>query len=143
MKLRSCLNAGLAAALTLSALPASADYATTVSSLNPLGYWRLNEPTQPAVPTYPMTNSSAAGNTLNGAYYGVPSLGQPGALSTGTAANLNGVSQYAEVPSNAACNPSGPFTVEFWANLTNTSAGAKAGVVSRYITVAGGPSGHF
>ncbi len=143
MKLRPYLHLGLAAALTLGALSANADYATTLSSLNPLGYWRLNEPSQPVVPTYPMTNSSAAGNALNGDYFGVPLLGQPGALSTDNAVNLNGVSQYAQVSNNAACNPSGPFTVEFWANLTNVSAGAKSGVVSRYITVAGGPTGQF
>jgi len=129
--------------LTLGALTARAEYATTVSSLNPLGYWRLNEPTQPVVPAYPMTNSSTTGGSLNGSYLGVPLLGQPGALSTDTAVNLNGVSQYAEVPYSPALNPTGPFTVEFWANLTNASSGAKAGVVSRYITVAGGPTGQF
>ena len=48
------------------ALTARADYPSTVNSLAPLGYWRLNEPTQPAVPTYPMTKSSAAGSALNG-----------------------------------------------------------------------------
>ncbi|MFO1513694.1 MAG: LamG-like jellyroll fold domain-containing protein [Verrucomicrobiota bacterium] len=140
MKLRSYLAAGLAGALTMSALTASADYATTLSGLGPIGYWRLNEPTQPAVPTYPMANSGTAGAALNGLYYGVPTLGQPGAMPGSTAANFSGNLQYAETPYNAALNPSGPFTVEFWANITNTSAGAKSGVVSRYITVAGGPT---
>lgn len=144
MKLKSHLMiAGLTLALTWGALPAAADYATSVSSLNPLGYWRLNEPAQPVVPTYPLTNASSAGNALNGLYYGAPRLAQPGAMSAGTAVNLDGVSQYAEVPYNAALNPSGPFTVEFWANLTNTSAGAKSGVVSRYVTVPDSPTGQF
>lgn len=133
----------LACALMWSAGSANADYTTTLSGLNPLGYWRLNEPTQPVVPTYPLTNSGALGAGANGTYYGVPKLGQPGALSTDTAANFNGTGQYAEVPYNAALNPTGPFTVEFWANLTNASAGAKSGVVSRYITVPGGPTGQF
>ena len=77
MKLRSFLLAGLTTALTMGAVVTNAaDYATTLSSLSPLGYWRLNEPTQPVVPTYPMTNSSAAGAALNGSYLGVPLLGQ-------------------------------------------------------------------
>lgn len=134
MKLRSYLLAPLTAALALSALTASADYASTVAGLNPLVYWRLNEPTQPVVPSYPMTNSSAAGDTLNGAFLGVPLLGQPGALSTDNAVNLNGVSQYAEVPYNASLNPAGSFSVEFWANITNDTTGAKSGVVSRLIS---------
>lgn len=138
------LNAALLAVPLLgAALAARADYASTVNNLSPLGYWRLNEPTQPVVPTYPLTNFSTAGAALNGTYYGVPLLGQPGAMGTDTAASFNGVSQYAQVPSSSACNPTGPFTVEFWANLTNNSAGAKAGVVSRYITVTGGPTGQF
>lgn len=129
-----------ACVLALGVVSAVADYSSTLSGLNPIGYWRLNEPTQPIVPTYPMTNSGTAGTALNGLYYGVPTLGQAGAMAGSTAANFSGRLQYAEMPFNAALNPSGPFTVEFWANVTNTSAGAKSGVVSRYITVAGGPT---
>jgi hypothetical protein len=124
----------LTVALLGLALAAHADYPATVSSLSPLGYWRLNEPTQPAVPTYPMTNYSTAGAALNGTYYGAPRLGQPGAFGTDSAANFNGTSQYAEAPYNPAFNPTGSFTVEFWANLTNDTAGAKSGVQSRYVS---------
>jgi hypothetical protein len=139
--LKPILKTGLACALALGALAASgADYATTLTGLNPIGYWRLNEPTQPVVPTYPMTNISTAGTALNGSYYGVPSLQAPGAGAGDAAASYSGNLQYSETPYNTALNPSGPFTVEFWANLTNASAGAKSGVVSRYITVAGGPT---
>lgn len=133
----------LGLALLGLACTAQADYPATVQSLNPLGWWRLNEPTQPPVPTHPMTNASTAGSTLNGSYYGVPLLGQPGAMTGSLAPSFNGVSQYAEVPYAAANNPTGPFTVEFWANLTNDTAGAKSGVVSRYVTVTGGPAGQF
>lgn len=127
-------------ALALGVPAAHADYASTVNSLSPIGYWRFSEPTQPVVPTYPLNNSSTAGAALNGLYYGVPSLGGPGVNPPDTAASFSGNLQYAEVPNNAALNPTGPFTVEFWANLTNDTAGAKSGVVSRYITVAGGPT---
>ena len=142
--IKQITRTGLASALALGGFAASgADYFTTLTNLNPVGYWRLNEPTQPVVPAYPMTNKSAAGAALNGLYRGVPSLGQPGALTTDTAAGFNGNGQYAEVPYSAALNPSGAFTVEFWAYPTNASSGAKAGVVSRYIPVAGagGPTG--
>lgn len=125
----------------MAALTASADYYSTVSALNPLGYWRLNEPAQPVVPAYPLTNSSAAGAALNGLYYGVPTLQQPGAVAGDTAATFSGSYQYAEVPYSAALNPATTLTVEFWAYLTNASAGAKSGVVSRYIPVTGGPAG--
>lgn len=132
-----------AGCLALSLMSAAADYSSTMTSLSPVGYWRLNEPTQPVVPTYPLTNTSSAGSALNGLYYGSPMIGSPGAVSGDTAVSMDGVSQYAEVPNNAALNPNGPFSVEFWANLTNDTAGAKSGVVSRYITVAGGPTGQF
>ena len=139
--LKSILQNGLACALALGGFAASAaDYSTTLSSLNPIGYWRLNEPTQPVVPTYPMTNISTAGSALNGKYYGVPSLQAPGAVAGDAAASYSGNLQYSETPYNTALNPNGPFTVEFWANLTNVSSGAESGVVSRYITVAGGPT---
>jgi hypothetical protein len=71
-------SVGAACALALGAVSARADYAAAVSSLNPLGYWRLNQPAQPPVPTYPMLNSSAAGDALDGVYHGVPLLGRPG-----------------------------------------------------------------
>lgn len=140
LALRKLACVGLAAVLAMISLTASADYASTLSGLGPLGYWRLNEPTQPIVPTYPLTNTSPAGATLNGLYYGVPTLQAPGAVAGDAAASFNGNLQYAESPYAAALNPSGPFTVEFWANITNDTAGAKSGVVSRYITVPGGPT---
>ena len=131
-----------AAALAFSVGSALADYSSTLAGLNPLGYWKLNEPSQPVVPTYPMANSSAAGAALDGLYYGVPTLQAAGAVAGNAAANFDSARfQYAEVPYSAALNPVGPFTVEFWAYPTNVSAGAKSGVVSRYIAVTGGPAG--
>lgn len=136
-------SSACACALALGLVSAMADYSSTLSGLNPIGYWRFNEPAQPAVPTYLMSNTGTAGATANGLYYGVPTLGQPGALGIETAANFSGNLQYAETTNSAALNPTGPFSVEFWANVTNDTAGAKSGVVSRYITVPGGPTGQF
>ena len=82
-------------------LPAQADYSTAVLSLNPVGYWRLNEP----------AGSGSAiniGSVLapgNAAYIASPTLQQPGAMGTDPAVLLDGASQYASVPFNAAFNP--------------------------------------
>lgn len=140
MKPYQSIKTALACALALGVFTAKADYFATLTNLNPVGYWRLNEPTQPVVPTYPMTNLGTAGTALNGSYYGVPTLQAPGAVAGDAAASYSGNLQYSETPLNAALNPSGPFTVEFWANLTNDTAGAKSGVVSRYVTIPGGPT---
>ena len=127
--LRAVTIAGLLGAIGATA----ADYATTAKSLNPIGYWRLNEPTQPVVPTYPMANAGSAGATLDGVYYGVPKLGQAGALvsDADTAAQFGAMGQYSEIPYNAALNPATSFTVEFWAKRTN-SATATASVLCNF-----------
>lgn len=121
---------------------AAADYATTLSGLNPAGYWKLNEAATP-YSSGVLTNSGSIGDAGNGTFYFGPVLQDEGALGPGndTALNLNGSSQYAEVPYAPQLNPTGPFTVEFWAKITNDTAGAKSGVVSRYIPVTGGPAG--
>ena len=87
------------ATLALGVSSAVADYSSTLTSLNPLAYWKLNEPAQPAVPTYTMVNSSAAGAALDGLYYGVPTLQAAGAVAGNAAANFDRARlQYAEVP---------------------------------------------
>lgn len=122
----------------------AADYSTTLSGLNPQGYWRLNEASGP-VSTGAILNTGTNGSSLDGSYYAQPLAQQVGALGNGNdpAVSFDGLTQFVEIPYNAALNPTGPFTVEFWANLTNDTAGAKSGVVSRYITVPGGPTGQF
>ena len=126
-----------------SGLPArAADYPTTVQSYHPVGYWRLNETTP--LPVDPATNAGTAGAAVNGAYRGGASHPvAPGALAgdTDPAARFDGSSQYVEVPYSAALNPASTITVEFWAKLDVATSGAKAGVVSRYIPVTGGPAG--
>lgn len=119
--------------LTLTAgLPARADYSNTVMSLNPVGYWRLNEPVSPTL-DYALgtaTNYGSLGTTANGTYYHSSTLQQPGVLSVDPCVQLDGTSQYIDVPYSPVLNTNGPFSVEFWANQTVVAAGAKSGVMS-------------
>lgn len=68
---RWILAASLMLLVAVSA--ATADYATEVLDLNPLGYWRLGDSTGP-------TAVDLSGNGLHGAYNGSVTLGQTGAL---------------------------------------------------------------
>lgn len=106
---------------------ASADFLTAVLSQGPVGYWRLNETTQPP-PAGPATNLGSLGAAGDGEYLFNPKRGQPGAL-IGTAvtsarfSNPNLDVAYGgskvEVPFNTNLNPTGPFSVEFWAKPTS------------------------
>jgi len=62
-------QAAAAGLLALAAvLPAQADYSNTVASLNPVGYWRLNEPVSPTL-NYALgtaTNYGSIGAVVNG-----------------------------------------------------------------------------
>ena len=103
---------------------AGADYATTVLSQGPAGFWELNE----AVPPQAAANLGSLGAAGNGVYQYDAVGGQPGALSGSTNTSVRffnplqevtlGRSKV-EVPYNAALNPQGSFTVEFWARPNN------------------------
>ena len=113
-------------------LPARADYSNTVASLNPVGYWRLNEPVSPTL-DYALgtaVNHGSLGASANGTYYHSSILQQPGVLSVDPSVQLDGASQYIDVPYSPVLNTNGPFSVEFWANQTAVAAGAKSGVMS-------------
>jgi len=94
-------------------------------SLNPVGYWRLNEPAFPVVvyPTGTATNLGSVGAAAHGTYIHSPVLQQSGALAgdANPSALFETVDQTVEIPYNPAFNPPGSFTVEFWANKTNDS----------------------
>jgi hypothetical protein len=113
-------------------LPARADYSNTVTSLNPVGYWRLNEPVSPTLDYALGTarNYGSLGSGANGTYYHSSTLQEPGVLTTDPCVKLDGVSQYIDVPYSPALNTNGPFSVEFWANETVVAAGTKSGVMS-------------
>ena len=114
-----------AALLALSAaLPAHADYQSTVLSQGPVGYWRLNETTPPQVAVTTAANSGSLGATGNGTYEGSQGFfrGATGALANGTtAAHFDGSSQDVLIPYNAALNPA-TFSVEAWVNADASSA---------------------
>lgn len=113
-------------------LPAQADYSNTVASLNPVAYWRLNEPVSPTL-NYALgtaTNYGSIGAAANGTYFHSSALQQPGVLTGDPCVKLDGASQYIDVPYSPVLNTNGPFSVEFWANETVVAAGAKSGVMS-------------
>jgi hypothetical protein len=70
-------------------------YSTVVLAKGPVGYWRLGESGGPAV-------ADTSGNGADGAYFGNPTFGEPGAIarSANTAIRLNGFSSgdYVEIP---------------------------------------------
>jgi len=101
-----------------SGLATAADYPTTVSSFNPLGYWRLNETaSSPALNS--VANSSTLGAAANGYVVLDVTKGQPGIV--GNSIRLNNVGNTVghcgskvDVPYLAALNPASPFSIEFW-----------------------------
>src|SRR5438309_358996 len=104
-------------------LAAGADFPVTILSQGPVGYWRLNETTQPPPPR-PAADIGTLGTTGDGQYLFGPRRGEPGALTGSSATSVRffnpnldpgfGGSKV-EVPFNASLNPNGPFSVEFWA----------------------------
>lgn len=112
-----------AALLTLTAMPSvGADYPTTVQSYHPVGYWRLNENTPVPVGDIATNSGSLApagiGRYIEGVVHPVPGIPGSGGNSamhlTNANTQLTGFSKL-RIPWQAALNPNGPFTVEFWA----------------------------
>src|SRR5436309_6432555 len=105
--------------LALSAGLTAADYSNTVMSFHPVGYWRLSE-TTPVPAANIATNVGSLGDRGNG--YAVLDVtnAQPGIVGTSfrftnPSTNITYCGSKVDVPYNAALNPNGPFTVEFWA----------------------------
>lgn len=119
-------RAGLAAfALSLWATaPLSADYQSTVLSQAPVGFWHLDESTQPQAPITIAKNLGSLGTAGDGTYFDDITRGEAGALAGGGATStgfhndgfqVGYLAGSVDVPNNPALNPNGPFTVEFWA----------------------------
>ena len=127
MKMKTSLPKFLLAAsatglLALAAvLPAQADYSNTVMSLNPVAYWRLNEPVAPALNygSGTATNLGSLGAVANGVYYHSPLIDQargPTTNDTSVLLNINTNTagdqlQYIDVPYSPVLNTNGPFSV--------------------------------
>lgn len=128
-KLQSFPSVSLAVAVACvvaGAGQARADYASTVQSLQPTGYYRFGG--NPTVAADKAVNSGTAG-ALGDAFYikgdpGTPMHGNtPGALagsSDGAAISAPGLIQ---TPFDASINPTGIFTAEIWVSPTADPAG--------------------
>ena len=111
------LNFRLAGAVLLAAgaaWTARADYPSTVISQGPVGYWQLNETTQPPS-NVAAVNSGSLGATANGTFNGYPLRGLTGPFSGSLAVQLDGSSQSVTTPFETALNPN-QFSIELWVN---------------------------
>lgn len=108
---------GTAMLAAAAALPALADYQSTVVSQGPVGYWRLNETTQPATnaTSTTTTNFGSLRSGANGNYNGSPARGLTGPFAGSVAVGFDGSSQSVTTPWQAGLNP-GTFSVELWVN---------------------------
>jgi hypothetical protein len=94
-------------------------YANTILALQPVAYWQLNETNQ--VPSADViTNSGSLGAIGDGIPFGDPVQGLTGIVNrcasfSNPSLDVNYLGSFVAIPFNLALNPSGPFTVEFWA----------------------------
>ena len=111
---------------TAAAVSARADYASTILSLGPIGYWRFND-AGASPPLNVITNATALGAIANGVCVDNPVKGQPGIIGTcvqflNPGAPVGYVGTKIDIPWNAALNPNPPFSIEFWARPTSLSS---------------------
>jgi hypothetical protein len=113
-RLRVPLGGAIALAL-FAALPARADYQSTVLDQNPAGYWRLNETAQPPATT-PAANQGSLGSSADGTYNNFPTRGLTGPFAGSLAVGLSGAAGCSvTTPWDAGLNPNA-FSVELWVN---------------------------
>src|SRR5205823_5535108 len=100
-------------------LPLRADYASTVTSFNPLAYWRFNETA--ASPALNKTiNSSTMGSILDGYVVADATLGEPGIvgrcvrITNPGSADAGYCNGKIDIPFNSSLNKPGAFSFEFW-----------------------------
>jgi Concanavalin A-like lectin/glucanases superfamily/Immunoglobulin domain/Immunoglobulin I-set domain len=123
----------LAGASLCTILGLRADYPAAVNALGPVEYYRLS--TTNAVPAeFAATNIGTLGTAFNGRYVAMSDTrGFAGAIAgdSDTSVSID-ASAGAEivVPNSPVYNPSGAFSVEFWANPANTDGGKHAAVIS-------------
>ncbi|HEY9172677.1 MAG TPA: LamG-like jellyroll fold domain-containing protein [Verrucomicrobiae bacterium] len=103
---------GVALAALLASPLARADYSSTVLSQSPVGYWRLNETTQPSSSTT-AANSGSLGANGAGTYNGYASGGLPGPFAGSTAVGLDGAAQSVTTPWVDGLNTTN-FSFEIW-----------------------------
>lgn len=107
---------GMLALVSGAATTLTADYASTVSNLKPVAFWRLNETTQPPAADVAV-NAGSLGDSALGYYLGTAQHPVPGALNgrTDSAVGFDATANSATmVPYMPEMNPKAPFTVEAW-----------------------------
>ena len=126
-----------AALLGLSALwSVGADYPTTVSSYNPVGYWRLNETTPVPAPDI-AANSGSLGALAQGTYIqgvihpvaGIPGAGGNSAMNLTNVNVASGGLSKLRVPWVSQLVSNAPFSVEFWCKPAYSSFACPASQV--------------
>jgi hypothetical protein len=95
-----------------AALPARADYSSTLLSQGPVGYWRLDETTPPP-PELPAANEGTLGTNADATYFNFPVRGIEGPFAGSAGLDLNGVNQFIAAHYSTNLNPSA-FTIEAW-----------------------------
>lgn len=108
----------MVALATCAATSVLADYASTVNSLGPVAYWRLNGTTQPPLADAAV-NAGSLGEAANGFYLGTAVHPGPSALASGAGSGLTtdgSAGSQVFVPYLPATHPAAPFTIETWLN---------------------------
>lgn len=119
--IRSTARMALAASffLCLAVNVGHADYASTVASYNPLGYWRFNEtvatPPLNTVSNFGWFGSTANGYAVNGAAKGEAGIVGNSVRFTNPSAAIEFSGAKIDVPHQPALNTAPPFSIEFWA----------------------------
>lgn len=93
--------------ITLNFAAPSGAYAEKIAQDHPSSYWRLGEKTG--------TLATDLAGFNDGTYGGAFTLGEPGAFAVDPDTSVRFGGGNAVIPSTSTLNPSGPFTVEFWA----------------------------
>ena len=111
--------------VTLTVQPAiHGGYANSVLALQPVAYWRLNETNSPP-PADLATNSGSRGAAANGFPFDGVAEGQTGIVQncyrfSNPTLSVTYFGSHVDVPFQSAFNPSGAFSVEFWAKPAQT-----------------------
>src|ERR1700733_8739369 len=122
--LRKIVSAGgSAVALCALALTARAQYSTAVSNLNPVVYYRLNDPAVSSPFADEATNSSSLSTGTNGYYVGTISHPDTSSLIGGMTAETSIAGGIVEMPYQNVWASSQVYAAEMWFNVVPSIAG--------------------
>ena len=129
------LGATALAAHVTAGRTVGADYASTVLADGPIGYWRLNEPAKSEA-SVAIANSGSLGTAADGSVRGslnsvVGGVPAPLVGDANTALRFDGLDGKVEIPYQAELNPTGAWSVSFWARLDGWTNAHQSPVTSR------------